>query len=47
MNSRAETFIMFMKIVFVYLYAFFESDQYQWFLIVILLAMSFVAFANY
>lgn len=46
-NSRAESFVIILKIILNYLYTFFAQEQYQWLLLAVLLVLSFVSFRNY
>lgn len=46
-NSRADVFIVFMKIVCIYIFAFIPYEEYHWLVIAVLLILSFTAFFNY
>ena len=46
-NSRADVFIIFLKIVLIYIFAFIPYVTYHWFIIVVLIIVSFVAFYNF
>ena len=46
-TSRADVFIVVMKTLLLYLYAFFDQQVYHWFIIVVLIILSFIAYYNY
>lgn len=46
-NSRADTFIIFLKIVLIYLYAFLVSTSYHWLIIAALLILSITNYFNF
>jgi hypothetical protein len=46
-NSRADVFIILMKITLIYLFAFLARKEYHWFIIAALLIVSFTAYFNF
>jgi len=46
-NSRADVFIILMKIILIYIFAFLPYPEYHWFIIAVLLIVSFTAYFNY
>jgi hypothetical protein len=46
-NSRADVVIIIMKIILIYMFAFLANKDYHWFIIVVLLIVSFTSYFNY
>ena len=46
-NSRADVFVVLLKIILTYMYVFVGQDRYQWILIAMLLILSFTAYTNF
>jgi len=46
-TSRADIFIVIMKTILMYLFAFLASETYHWFIIAVLIIVSFIAYFNY
>ena len=46
-TSRADVYIVVMKTILLYLFAFLAQQQYHWFIIVVLIILSYIAYFNY
>ena len=46
-TSRADVFIVAMKTILLYLFAFLANQEYHWFIIAVLIIVSFIAYFNY
>lgn len=46
-TSRADVFIVVMKTILLYLFAFLAKDAYHWFIIAVLIIVSYIAYFNY
>ena len=46
-NSRADTMVIVMKFLLIYIYAFLYKEEYHWFIIAVLLIVSFTSYSNY
>lgn len=46
-TSRADVFIVAMKILLIYIFAFLSAPTYQWFIIVVLIILSYIAYHTY
>jgi len=46
-TSRADVFIVIMKTILLYLFAFLAKERFHWFIIAVLIIVSFIAYYNY
>lgn len=46
-TSRADVFIVIMKTILLYFFAFLAKEQYHWFIIAVLIIVSYIAYFNY
>lgn len=46
-TSRADVFIVIMKTILLYIFSFLAYQQYHWFIIAVLIIVSFIAYFNY
>lgn len=46
-TARADVFIVIMKTILLYLFAFLARQTYHWFIIAVLIIVSFIAYFNY
>jgi len=46
-SARADVFIVVMKTILLYIFAFLVRQQYHWFIIAVLIILSFIAYYNY
>jgi hypothetical protein len=46
-TARADVFVVIMKTILLYLFAFLAKAQYHWFIIAVLIIVSFIAYYNY
>jgi hypothetical protein len=46
-TSRADVFIVIMKTILLYIFSFLAKEAYHWFIIAVLIIVSFIAYFNY
>ena len=46
-TSRADVFLIIMKTILLYAFAFLAKDEYHWFIIAVLIVVSIIAYFNY